>query len=89
VTWAPDGKRIAFNQSGNIFIVNKDGSNKTKLTQFTSGSIEAIAWCQDGKRIAFSHERALHIINADGSGLRKITEGLGVRKICWVPKNSE
>jgi len=90
VTWSPDGRQITFvqytEQTGNIYVINKDGSGKTKLTQFTNGGVDAITWCNDGKRIAFSHEGALYIIKPDGSDLRKITEDLGVREVRWVPE---
>jgi Tol biopolymer transport system component len=90
-TWSPDGKRIAFVQYiervGNVFIANKDGSGKIKLTQFTSGGVDALSWSPDSKRIAFSQSGALYIMDADGSNLRQITEVMGISEACWVPES--
>ena len=91
VSWSPDGSHLGFPQwkgrVGNLFVINKNGSGKTKLTQFTRGGVDAISWSPDGKRIGFSHNGALYIMNADGSNLQQITEDMGVTEVCWVPDN--
>jgi Tol biopolymer transport system component len=79
--WSPDGKRIAFVSSdgrrlalttGDIYVINADGSGRRRLTQH--GSFPA--WSPDGTRIAFSRnartgsDSAIWIVNADGSDSR-------------------
>lgn len=77
--WSPDGSKIAFgsNRDGthpNIYIMNADGSNIIKLTNFAD-PYEAgdMSWSPDGKKITFQYdargasEGEVWIINADGS----------------------
>jgi Tol biopolymer transport system component len=84
--WSPDGSKITFTrgtecffggcESAQLWVVNADGSNPTKLTDiwaFTS------AWSPDGTKIIFSASIAgsggadLLMMNPDGSGLTNIT----------------
>ncbi len=59
-TWSPDGKRIAF-ESGRgspdgkyaIFIVNRDGSGLTQVTDYALNSFHPV-WSADGKQLVFS-----------------------------------
>ncbi len=69
-----------------IFVMNADGSGKTRLTQ--NGAVNwAPSWHPDGKRIVFSsnmddwredskrfgHNFELYLISADGTGLTRLT----------------
>ena len=69
--WSPDGKRIAFNRDLDIYIMNADGSNKTRVTRSfpePCGPAEYPAWSPDGQRIAFESSSSICVINADGTG---------------------
>jgi len=101
--WSPDGSKIAFeskraldptsntaNTTGNIWVVNADGSAPTPLTNLTAATAESArpAWSPDGSRIAFDSQRALDlsdnantnftgniwVVNADGSGATALTK---------------
>jgi len=85
IAWSPDGVKIAFTHSADLFCVGSDGSGLRQLTHFTSGSASAVAWSSDGEEIAFAQEGALYVVLSEGSGLEHIAAPAGVREICWVP----
>ena len=55
--WSPDGQRIAFvsarSGSGEIYVMNADGSNVVQRT-FSGGYSEDPAWSPDGTKIAYA-----------------------------------
>ncbi len=56
--WSADGKKIAFVGSvtnAGIYVMNADGSGRTRLTGDTSDSFDSVpTWSPDGTRIAFT-----------------------------------
>jgi len=79
--WSPSGDRIAFkgcidNGKCGIVLVNRDGSNPTRLT--TNANDGQPAWSPDGNALTFVSDRdgnwEIYAINADGSWLRRITD---------------
>ena len=75
-TWAPDGKRVAFDVWGGtaiagIWTMNVDGNGLRLLT--TKG--DSPAWSPDGGTIAFRSKfpEAIWLMDADGSNLRQLT----------------
>ncbi|MBE7556142.1 MAG: PD40 domain-containing protein [Anaerolineales bacterium] len=56
--------KIAFLSAGNIYLMNMDGSNLTRLTEI--GVIGCFAWSPDGQKIAFSSNYDIYVINAAG-----------------------
>ncbi len=80
--WSPDGKKIVFDSNrdgGNpeIYIMNADGSNQTRLTDNPSVDVMPI-WSPDGKKIVFVTNRdgngEIYIMNADGSNQTRLTD---------------
>ena len=81
--WSPDGTKIAFEQylngNGDIYVVNIDGSKKTRLTT-NPATDNTPDWSRDGSQISFQSERdgtqrfdgSLYIMNQDGSNQRSI-----------------
>lgn len=76
------------NSSGEIFIMDKDGSNVKNLTNnnTSDGSAE---WSKDGKTIYFMSERDgspnIYAMNTDGSNVRKVADGSIVKDINISP----
>ena len=77
LSWSPDGSKIAFDDNGEIFTINVDGSNRINLTNHPAGD-HAPAWSPDGSRILFTSggrlpsSTIMHTMNADGSDVRAL-----------------
>jgi Tol biopolymer transport system component len=81
--YSPDGRRIAF-QSGRsgapeIWLVDADGSNPTRLTRGPGRWQGAPRWSPDGRSIVFcsmDEDARWNVwrIGVDGSGLRQVTQ---------------
>jgi TolB protein len=51
--FSPDGQRIAFVRSGQIWVMNADGTAKTRLTAPSGYTDDEPSWSPDGQKIAF------------------------------------
>ena len=68
--WSPDGKLIAYDAGGDIWVMHSNGSDAVNLTR-SPGSEFGAAWSPDGKQIAYvvrGKARRVFVMNADGSG---------------------
>lgn len=50
--WSPDGKQIAFNRGGQLWIMAADGTKAKQITNLTLGASDPL-WSPDGKMLAF------------------------------------
>jgi Tol biopolymer transport system component len=83
VTWSPNGTRIAFISEAppigfEIYAMDANGSNLTRLTYDISGMICFPDWSPNGSKIAFSdcyfpYAGEIYEINPDGTGLVNLT----------------
>ena len=86
--WSPDSSRIAFirdpdppatgplfpAQQSSIYVMDADGSNVERLTDFAIGGY--ISWSPDGQRIAFAANREgtweIYVMDTDGSNVQRL-----------------
>lgn len=101
--WSPDGEKIVFNSNPpfvssppkekmgesrwEIFIINSDGTNQTRLTHDIFGD-GFPSWSPDGKRIVFTSDRDepgnsdIYIMDADGKNVKRLTNNPAID---WQP----
>lgn len=94
---SPDRSKILYTDwradvpdpSADIYVVNADGSNVTRLTDDPAADWDAV-WSPTGQMIAFQRDRGggweIYIMNADGSGVRRLTNGRGPD---WSPEGGK
>jgi len=81
--YSPDGRRIAFNSgragdTEEVWLVDADGSNPTRLTRGPGRGQGSPRWSPDGRWIAFDSQAEsgpvdVWMIRVDGSGLHQVT----------------
>ncbi len=91
--WSPDGTKIAFTGeeasspcNDGIYVMNANGSGKTRLTgnDPNDGGASQPAWSPDGTKITFmgvssydTYDFEVYVMKADGSGRRRLTKNDG------------
>jgi Tol biopolymer transport system component len=92
VAWSPDGKRLLFNDAGDLYSMKPDGSDVQQLTRV--GNVSSLAWSPDGKLITFIRPQSdqslkfdVHVMNADGSNDKAVVKDLNgfCQPGWWVP----
>jgi dipeptidyl aminopeptidase/acylaminoacyl peptidase len=89
--WSPDGQRIAFQRTGNIYVIGIDGTGETVL-----GSGLEPSWAPDGSRLAFTSAEGIAVMRDDGSDVTTLLRhdfrddtyaewDMGVAKPAWSP----
>lgn len=75
--WRPDGKQIAYVASGNIWVMNSDGTDAHSITRGPAYDF-APAWSPGGNQIVFIRTsgpvKQAYVINPDGSGLHALLQ---------------
>lgn len=82
--WSPDGSKVllasdesAAGQSGtgNLYLVNADGSNVTQITNYSQNEpVTPYAFYASGSKIIFTGEEDIYTINTDGTNLTKLLD---------------
>jgi len=94
--WSPDGRRLALRVGSSIFLMNADGSDRSRLTDLGNAPDEpgddAPRWLGDGRRIAFTRSVGgfrhpqLYLVSATGERPRRLTNEVGgVTPADWSP----
>ncbi|WP_419194997.1 cadherin domain-containing protein, partial [Novipirellula herctigrandis] len=97
-SWSPDGSKIAFrsDRDGNddIYVMDADGSNVTRLT-FTGTATEGMPrWSPDGTKILFHSDQdgndEIYVMDADGSNQTRLTnDASSDNGALWFPDGSK
>ena len=73
--FSPDGSSVIYStQSGDIFLIHIDGSDKHKLASVGTFAF-LFTWSPDGKVIRFSKEDGLWEMSTDGTGIHRLLVG--------------
>ena len=96
VSWAPDGRRLAFSAypapggKSQIYVMNSDGTGITQLTHEDTLNCYGPVWSPDGKKLVFWKEypgfggNEIYIMSSDGSSQRPLTDRT-VMPSCYGP----
>jgi TolB protein len=93
-SWSSNGK-IAFDNgsqtSGDIYVVNPDGSGLQNLTNDPTARNIRPDWSPDGQKIAFARSGDIYVMNADVSnpGLTPLTGGGKDNAPAWSPNGQK
>jgi hypothetical protein len=77
--------KIAFTYEGSVWIMNADGSERTRITENLEASFRP-SWSPDGKQIAFTG-MGIQVANVDGSGVIQLAgrPGCAAADPSWSP----
>lgn len=92
--WSPDGKRISFQRSGEIAVMDADGSNERVITEADGATTSA--WSPDSRELVFTRElyggsgyfsdpSALMIVDVESRNVRRLTWGPTPVAACGSP----
>jgi hypothetical protein len=74
--WSPDGTRIAYMNSGAVWVMNADGSNQHQLVQSPAVNPD---WSPDGQEIVYSDFFNLFIYHLSDGSATQVTFGFSVQ----------
>ena len=70
-SWSPNGTKIVYTKSGQIWTMKADGSSQTQVGSVSDA--DQIKWSPDGSKFVFTRSPNLWTINVDGSNLTQLT----------------
>jgi Tol biopolymer transport system component len=79
--WSPNRRRIAFQRSGAVWLMNADGSLQRRLVAGAEPS-----WSPTGGQVAFASERSIFMVGTAGGTPRRLAEG---HTPAWSPLGAE
>ena len=101
--WSPDGRRIAFQSGGSIYVVDALGGRPRIVAEPPEGrAVINPAWSPDGERLAYvvgmagAGARSLAprsgeivaVQQVDGGEVRELTRGFDLHSVAWSPDGS-
>ena len=82
--WSADGRRLAYQRRGDLYVTRSDGS---RLKQLTAGRAfdSQPAWSPNGRWIAFVRGGNLWLMRSDGTGPRALYVAGRANRPSWSP----
>jgi WD40-like Beta Propeller Repeat len=87
-SWSPFGNRIAFSRDGDIWMMDADGTDQTRLTTNIEFKGDP-AWSPGGNKVAFESGGSIYVMDADGTDTVKLTNGVNDMQPAWSPDGSK
>jgi TolB protein len=86
-SWSPDGDKIVFDDTNDIWMMDADGSNRTRLTDTPAVHEWQAAWSPRGTKVAFQRDDDIWVMDRDGSDRKNLTRtpDLEDRFASWSP----
>jgi lysyl oxidase/WD40 repeat protein len=81
--WAPNGRELAFERSGNVYLANRDGSGQRLLLAGSDPD-----WSPDGRFVVAARSGAIVVARRNGSGVRSVTPGPADGDPAWSPNGT-
>mgnify|MGYP003288365821 CR=1 FL=1 len=81
--WAPNGRELAFERSGNVYLANRDGSGQRLLLAGTDPD-----WSPDGRFVVAARNGAIVVARRNGSRVRSVTTGPADGDPAWSPNGT-
>lgn len=97
-SWSPDSNKISFSNSGDLYVINIDGSGLNQLTDNKTIHSGGTDWSPDGMNIVFSGYKKndtsladIYVIDSDGSDIINLTnsENDYYSSPLWSPDGSK
>ena len=82
--WAPNGRELAFERNGNVYIANRDGSGQRLLLAGSEPD-----WSPDGRFVVAARNGAIVVARRNGTGVRNVTAGPGDAEPGWSPNGAQ
>lgn len=78
--WAPNGRELAFERNGNVYVANRDGSGQRLLLAGSDPD-----WSANGQYVAAARDGEIVMVRRNGRGARRLTAGPGDAQPSWSP----
>jgi Tol biopolymer transport system component len=73
--WSPDGREIAWNHGGTIWLMRSDGTGQRRLSGHGFDPGTGPRWSPGGSTLAFAGQGNVYLIDGDGTNQRKLVAG--------------
>ncbi len=81
--WSPDGTKLLFRASDDIWVINADRSNERRITSNSVPDTDP-AWSPDGQKVIFSKAGSgIAVINLDSTNEKLLTNGADDSAPSW------